>query len=218
MLKGIDAIEGLTPEQITAINGLTTGLLDKNKQLLDKATGVKKDLSARDSEVEALRLFKETADIKAAEDAQNWEEVKRLTEETHKTELEKIMGESSNDKALIQTLLIDNGLSQALDGIDINPALKEGAIAMLKGQCSISDGKAMIGDKTLSEAVKEWSDTDTGKAFSLAPNNSGGDSGGGSNQPVNKKMSEMNGAERTQLFHSDPAKFNAMLAEMKAAK
>ena len=70
--------------------------------------------------------------------------------------------------AQLKTLLIDNGLSAALDGVNINKDLKAGAVAMLQAGATITEGKAMIGDKSLSDAVNEWSQTDAGKAFCLA--------------------------------------------------
>lgn len=216
MLKNLENIEGLTPEQITAINGLAGGLHSKNNELLDKINAGKTNLSASESEVETLRLFKENADLLAAESAKDWDASKTLINERHTKELEKLTGESKTDKDLIRTLLIDNGLSAALDGVNINPALKDGAIAMLHNQCVISEGKAMIGDKTLSEAITEWSGSDMGKAYTLAANNSGNGSGGGSQTPTDKKMSEMTEAERTSLYHSNREQFNSQLAEMKA--
>lgn len=215
MLKNIESIEGLTPEQVEAINKLAGGLHNKNNELLDKVSAGKQHISASESEIETLRLFKENADLQAAESAKDWEASKQLISEKHSKEIERLTGESESDKGLIRTLLIDNGLSAALDGVNINPALKDGAIAMLHSQCAISDGKAMVGDKTLSEAIKEWSDSDIGKAYTLAANNSGNGSGGGTQTPVNKKMADMSEAERVDLARTDKPKFNELLAEMR---
>lgn len=59
------------------------------------------------------------------------------------------------------------------------PAVK----AMLKQQTSIkaegSDYLALMGDKPLSEAVIEWAQSDAGKPFVVAPDNSGGGAAGG---------------------------------------
>ena len=62
--------------------------------------------------------------------------------------------------------------------MNVNPSLKQGAEAILRSQAIITDGKAMIGEKSLSEAVKEWADSDAGKAFCLAPSNNNGDANG----------------------------------------
>ena len=41
----------------------------------------------------------------------------------------------------------------------------------------------MIGETSLSDAAKAWSETDQGKAVRLATDNSGGNSQGGTNKP-----------------------------------
>ena len=46
----------------------------------------------------------------------------------------------------------------------------------------------MIGDKSLSDAVNEWAASDTGKAYCLAPNNSGGDGLGGGGGGQGKEL------------------------------
>ena len=46
----------------------------------------------------------------------------------------------------------------------------------------VADGdtrKAMIGDKAVADAIKEWAGSDAGKKFVAAPNNSGGGATGG---------------------------------------
>ena len=81
MLNGIEEIEGLTPEQIEAINQKASGILSKNEELLDKLSKTKQTNETSLSELEKLRQFKENAEIQMAEDSQNWEESKRLLEE-----------------------------------------------------------------------------------------------------------------------------------------
>jgi hypothetical protein len=41
----------------------------------------------------------------------------------------------------------------------------------------------MVGDKPISEYLKEWATTDEGKHFVAAPNNNGGGSQGGGGEP-----------------------------------
>lgn len=181
MLKGIEAIEGLSEEHIAAINALAGGLSDKNKELLDKMSASKTAATGAEAEMEALRMFKSNADIKIAEDAQNWKEAQELKDKLHADELLRVNGVSDSNKALVEKLLIDGGLSDALQGVKINPSLMAGATAMLKSQVTLIDGKAMVGEKSLSEHVTEWSTTDTGKAFCMAPDSSGVGATGGTN-------------------------------------
>lgn len=192
MLNGIEEIEGLTPEQIEAINAKAKGLADKNAELLGKYNSTK---TAAEAELEALKQFKSNAEIKAAEDAKNWEEATRLKEEAHAKELEKLTSQNSQNSELITKLLIDDGLNKALDGVKVNPTLKAGAEAMLRSTATIVDGKAMIGEKPLSEAVTEWAGSDAGKAFCLAEQNSGGDGNGGDKKPAKPEPQKNEQAE-----------------------
>jgi len=210
MLDNLEEIEGLTPEQIEAINKKATGLSSKNSELLNKLSKKKEVSQSAEAEIEALRQFKQESELSAAKSAEDWEKVKALTLENHQIELQRVAGESQADKQLIKTLLIDNGLSSALDLVEINPALKEGAISLFQNQCVISDGQAMLGDKSLSEAIKEWSETATGKAFTLAPNNSGGDSGGGTKAPANKPFAEWSITEKTRLANTNPTEYQRL--------
>lgn len=179
MLHGLEDIEGLTAEQISAINEKAGGILSKNEELLGKLNKTKEYAGQSAAEIEALRLFKQNADTQAAEDASNWDKAKTLMTEQHLIEVEKLTGQAKESGELVQKLLVDDGLNKALDSIRVNPALKSGAEAMLRSQVTITEGKAVVGDKSLSEYVTEWSQTDAGKAFCLATQNSGGNANGG---------------------------------------
>lgn len=210
MLNGIDDIEGLTDDQKALINKATDGLSEKNKELLGKVSASSEANVSTLAEMEALRKFKSNSDKQTAEDAENWKEVERLSNEAHSKEIESLTAKGDDNESLIKTLLIDNGLSDALDGININPALKSGAIAMLHGKCAISEGQAMIGEKSLSEAVKEWSETDIGKAYTLATNNSGMGLNGG--KPVEKggKWADYTPVELSAIHKDDPDQYEQL--------
>ena len=210
MLNGLESIEGLTPEQIAAINGLSKGLSDKNADLLGKLTAGKEAGTSSAAELEALQLFKQNADVKLAEEAQSYADAKALTATAHTEALAKLQGSADSATAQLKVLLIDNGLSAALDGVNISKGLKAGAVAMLQAGVSIVDGKAMIGDKSLSDHVTEWSQTEQGKAFCLAPNNSGGDAQGGSGGGQSKPFKQWSLTEKTQLANSDPAEYKRL--------
>lgn len=179
-LNGLENIEGLTEEQIQSINGLADGLTGKNEELLSKLSKAKEHSSESASEVEKLRQFKQAAEAKAAEDAQNYEEAKRLWEERHNQEVDKYKEQAQSTTAQLEKLLITDGLSRALDSVSINPALKGGAEAILREGITITEGKAVAGEKSLSEYVREWSESESGKAFCLAPANNGGNASGSS--------------------------------------
>ena len=123
MLNGLEEIDGLTPEQIEAINGKAKGILDKNAELLGKISSNSNDKSASAAELQALKQFKTNAEIKAAEDAKNWDKATKLKQEAWDKEKEDLTKSNFEGKELISKLLIGDGLSKALDSVNINPAL-----------------------------------------------------------------------------------------------
>lgn len=210
MLNNLESIEGLTPEQIVAINELSKGLSDKNADLLGKLTAGKEAGTASAAQLEALQQFKSNADVKTAEDAQSYTDAKQLLLDAHSAELVKSNERGDSAEAQLKVLLIDNGLSAALDGVNINKDLKAGAIAILHAAAVITEGKAMIGDKSLSDHVTEWSQSDQGKAFCNAPNNSGGNAGGGADTGQAKSFKDWTLTEKTQLANSNPAEYQRL--------
>ena len=76
-------------------------------------------------------------------------------------------------------LVVNNGLTAALMEVGVkNPALLDGSRALLTDKVKLADdGELSIGDKPISEALKEWSESDAGKAFVDAGSNAGGSAG-----------------------------------------
>lgn len=210
MLNGLESIDLSSPDALEQIHALAKGLSDKKVQLEGKLFADKEKGSASAAELEALQLFKQNADVKIAEDAQSYADAKALTATAHTEALAKLQGSADSATAQLKVLLIDNGLSAALDGVNISKDLKAGAVAMLQAGVGIVDGKAMIGDKSLSDHVTEWSQTEQGKAFCLAPNNSGGDAQGGSGGGQSKPFKQWSLTEKTQLANSDPAEYKRL--------
>jgi len=204
-LAGIDLSADNALELIlAAANTRSDGLSNKNTELLGKLSSNQTETNGTAAELEALRGFKSSADVKSAEDAESYQAAKLLTQTGHDEAMDKEKSRGDTFETQLKTLLINDGLSAALDGVNINKDLKAGAIAMLQAGATIIDGKAMINDKSLSDAVIEWANTDAGKAFCLAENNSGGDAngGGGGQSSSNKDWSKMSVKERTAYLET----------------
>lgn len=210
MLNGLEGIEGLTPEQQVAINKLASGLSTKNGDVIGSNAVLK---------AQVAQLEKDALDVKrkAAEDANDIVELNRLNMLAATTSLtaaeEKALSLEGDNKELkgnLTRLLIDGGLSDALDGVRINPSLKVGAVAMLRANAILTDGKAMIGEKSLSDAVKEWAVSNDGKSYCLAADNSGGDGQGGGGGGQSKAFADYTLTEKTVLMNTDPNLYNQM--------
>ncbi len=210
MLNGLEKIEGLTPEQMEAINGLAGGLINKNGDVIGSNTVLKE-------QVKQLEQAALDAQRKIAEDAGNTAEMHRLDIEAATKNLttaqeKALLLETSNTelKGNLTKLLIDGGLSDALDRLGVNSALKVGAVAQLRDNAILSDGKAMIGDKSLSDAVTEWAASDAGISYFLAPANNNGDGYGGGGNGQAKSFAEMTMTEKTVLANTDPNLYNQL--------
>jgi len=210
MLNGLDKIEGLTPEQMEAINGLAGGLISKKTELEEKLSKAKGSLSAESSAQEKLNMLEANIERERLESKENYQGALSLKEQEYSAQLEKLTSVlKERDSFMVGNIITDEFVK-----LGVNKDLMEDLAYRFSSRAVVVDGKAMVDDKSLSECMKEWSDTPAGKASRVAPNNMGGGGLGGAGKPEVKKMSDMNGAERTALFRADPAEFNRLKAEM----
>ena len=176
---------GLSEEQINAINAAhdsgIEGLKNKNTELLGKLQKHKSGDDDANAELDSLRKFKQQADQNAEAAKGNYDEALKLVNDNHQKEIQKLQDSNGNLTKQLETILIDNGLSAALDGVKVQTKLKKAATAMHRGEVTLKDGAAMVGEVPLTDFINNWSQTDEGKAFIQAADNSGGDAGGGGN-------------------------------------
>ena len=103
---------------------------------------------------------------------------------------ETLQGELKAEAAFTQKLLIDNGLTDELVKNGVAPQYLAATKAMFSSQAQIvAEGDtrvAKIGEKSVSDFVKEWAASDDGKHFVKAPENSGGGSQGSGNGTTNQ--------------------------------
>ena len=214
MLNGLDKIDGLTPEQVDAVNKLAGGLLNKKSELEEKLSKAKGSLSAEESAQEKLSILEANIERDGLLAKENYQGALTLKENEYSVALGKLTTEAEADKSLIHKLLVDNGLTAQLVQYGVSKDLMPLIQQALSSQASIVDGQAMIGEQSLSEFMKDWAETPQGKASRVAASNSGGDGSGGGGLPVGKKMKDLTGAERNALFRENPTEFNRLKAEM----
>lgn len=168
-------------------------------------------------ELKVAKAKAKGAEIDPEEHARLQGEVEELrgklstAEKSGKTEIEKLTKALAEKDGALQSYLIEGGLSDALAKAGVLPALMDGAKAMLKAQAAIKaeGGKyqALIGEKPLAEAVKEWASSDVGKHYTAATQNSGGGATGGNGQNMpNPFLKETyNLTEIVKLEQSNPS-------------
>jgi hypothetical protein len=159
----------------------------KVQESVDKLTSKNEELIGENRRLKRGAEIK-PEDLQAAEDRADKAET--ALKEAQKLAKDATSAREKAEKALqaeqgfTQKLLIQDGLKSALiangvkdeDFID-SLAAKFGATASI-----VIDGdqrKAMLGDKPMADAIKEWAGSEAGKKFVEAPANSGGGAGGG---------------------------------------
>ena len=183
MLKGLEGIDLSSPDAAAQIHALALGLSDKNTELLGKVSS-KDDLTAAErSKLTALELSEANSQIEKAKAASDWAEADRLKDVANNTRFEELTAQNQSYKQGEETRLITDGIRAQFNELKVSPLHSAGYESMFKSQSKVIDGQAMIGDKTQSEYIAAWAQTDSGKASCLAPVNDGGDGSGGSGKP-----------------------------------
>lgn len=166
-----------------SVDKLTT----KNEELIGENRKLKR---AGEIKPEDLTAAEERADKAETKAADLEKQVRTLTGERDKA-VKALEGETGyTSKLLIQdgikTELLKNGIKDE-DFID-------SLTAKFASQAAVKvDGDtrtAMIGDKSLADAIKEFAGSDSGKKFVEAANNGGGGAQGGKGASSGKTMSE----------------------------
>lgn len=181
-------------------------------------------LASKNSELlKELKVFKakaKGAEIDPAEHEQLKAELEEArtalakTEKTYKAEIDKLTKSVTDKDSALQKYLIDGGLTDALAKAGVAPQFMDAAKALLRSQAGIKADEtgyqAVLGEKSIAEAVKEWAASDTGKHFVAAPRNSGGGAAGSQNGGTQKAFKDMTSEERVTLFRTNPAQYEAL--------
>lgn len=214
-----------TPEElqaeIDALKAQNATLIGEKRTATTKAAEAEAARVAAEAEAEAQRQAaatekaKKDGDIKALEDALNAK---------HAAEVKRLQDELTDLKGARDKLVLDARISSDLDAAGVKPELKDAAIALIRAQnkagVEIVNGEfvAKIGDKAVTDFVKDWAGSDTGKHFVGNANSGGGADGGDKGGNVTPKnpyhKDSINKTEQGKLEKSDPAKANKLRAEV----
>lgn len=164
-----DALAAQAEEHEAEVEGLKA----KRTELINKLKAAREGKD----DVDTSKLEGELETTKAA--------LKAATKElnTLKPQLETLTGERDSLNKNLESVLIDNGLTGALTEHKVDAKYLPAVKALLSPKVALKmEGdtrKAVVGDKSLGDFIKEWSQGDEGKAYIAAPGNSGGGAGGG---------------------------------------
>lgn len=170
------------PADVAIVDGLiaeaTSGLTTKRDELLGEVKKLKKQISsgaADPAAVERLEADLEAANVKL-EAATG--DLKKVTKER-----DKFKGDFESESKFSRDTLVTNGLTDALASAKVasqfTPAVRAMFASKVEVKTEAGERKLFIGDKPLGEAITAWSQSDEGKHYIGAGQNSGGGSGGG---------------------------------------
>lgn len=208
-----DALEAQEAEHEAEIEGLK----DKNKELLGKIRKLRTEGGSESTgEIERLEgeLSETQGKLRKAES--DLRTTKRELD-TANTELGTTRQSFQTEQETSRNEFVQNRLTSELTAANVGTQFLEDVTASLSRQVTVKevDGKrqAFVGDKSLGDFIKEWSQGDKGKHYVTAPANGGG----GANPPGNpqggpKKLYEMTEMERSEAYRANPADFDRRVA------
>ena len=213
-----------TEEEIkAAVDAATEGLKSKNSELLGKIKKLSEVADkVKDIDIDSLLAAKtELEDIKKKGDEEKGE-YKKLYD-TLKAEKDKETGKLVSDlSAAKETILAMNKKNAVVSaitssGISIPAPLFEIAINNILPNIAVADtGKAMVGDKKVTDFVKEWAVSEVGKHFVVSGNSGGGANGGGGDgmnseaKYFDKKSPDYNLTEQARLAKTNIELYNRL--------
>lgn len=194
----------MTPEEILALQESVAKLEANNARLTSELKTARKSIEITPDQLAQVESERDKlqADLSVAQKASK-ESIKAF---------ETLQNELKAESAFTQKLLIDNGLTDELVKNGVAPQFLPATKAMFSSQAQIvAEGEtrvAKIGDKSVSDFVKDWAVSDEGKHFVTAPTNSGGGSTGGKGSENGQKtinrdaFNTKSHSERGEFFKS----------------
>ena len=159
-------------------------------------------------------------------DPEQWEALKQKAEHTgddakvkqvqqeYERKLEEARNEAAQLKEQLRNTSVERDLTAALEKSGVtNPALKSGAMAMLRGSVKLDDDgnpvmDTKMGPKPIADAVNQWASSDDGKHYVTVDNNSGGGAQGANGRGQADTGKQVTREQWDQMDHGERAEFS----------
>ena len=186
-----------------AVAEATAGLTSKRDELLKEVKDLKKKISQGAADPQAMERLQEQLDEANAKLETANADLKKASKDRDKNK-----ADFDNESAYSKKLLVDNGLTSALTSANVAKQFVPAVTAMFAGKVEVKtengERKLFIGDKPLGEAITAFAQSDEGKHFIGAGNNTGGNANGGAGgnaKSINRATFDAMGhAERSAFF------------------
>jgi hypothetical protein len=178
--KAIEAATSKTTKDIAKLTAKNTELVGEVKKARTRVA----DFEGFDAdEVKAALVKAKAGEQKALEDKGEYQKALDLANSQHATEVKDLTGKLDLAQSGEKTLRTRTAIDRAMDDAGVAPPYRKAVRAMHLGDISIIDqeGKptAMVGDKSVTDHLKAWAETDDGKNFVGDGGQGGGGAGGG---------------------------------------
>jgi hypothetical protein len=182
--------EDLDAKISAAVEAATAKLAAQNEKLLGEVKNARQRVEAfkdydPDQVKEALEKAKEARKqaADALADRGQYEKALKTATENHQNEMAKVTQERDTALKEVKGLVVSTAINGGMAAIGVPGPLQPAVAAMLREQISVidQDGKrmAMVGDKTVTDHMQAWSESDEGKFFVGDVGNQGGAASGG---------------------------------------
>lgn len=105
------------------------------------------------------------------------EQRKRITEQ-YEAKMSQLQSQLSEKSEALTSTIANAELRKAMNEANIAKPYAPAVEAMMKPKIKVEGSEVFLDERPLSEALKEWTQTDDGKAYVAAPVNSGGGADG----------------------------------------
>ncbi len=178
--KAVDKATGKLTKDLEKITGKNTDLMGE----LKKSRKRTKEFEGLDpDEVRKAVENANAGERKALEDKGEYEKALTLANENHTKEIKKLTDQLGVATSGEKTLRTRTAIDRAMDEAGVAPAFRKAVRAMHTNDISIieQDGSqvAVVGDKSVTDHLKAWAETDEGKNFVGDGGQGGGGAGGG---------------------------------------
>lgn len=183
----VELVKGAIEKHVSGLNDSKNAILTEKKKLQERMK-LYEDIDPE--EYKKIKSEYEQLSTKIAEGENDATKIKNALTSKYEKELEEYKKQVNEYKTKYQQKIIDETLTAELEKVGVtNPAYKKSVKALLKNEIDIKDDTVLLGEKTVDQYIKEWSETEEAKAFITAKENAGGGfktPGSSSNEDVSK--------------------------------
>lgn len=179
-------------------DGLKTDADVQNiKEALDKERKFRRDAESKVKEYEVkYSELGDDFDINEYHDLKNGlikgqesaKEIREKIDASYKKQIAELQAERDNARGDVEKYIKTGELQKAMIENNIGKPYMTAVEAMLRDKVKVEEGKVFMDERPIGEALKDWANSEDGKHYVSAPQNTGGGANGKSSSGTGKTM------------------------------